>query len=229
MKKLAALIFTFGLSVGLSLTALAANPVVEMKTNMGTITIELNQEKAPNSVENFLQYVKSGFYTNTIFHRVIEGFMIQGGGFEVGMKEKSTSSPIKNEANNGLKNERGTISMARTGNPHSATAQFFINVQNNAALNHVSPELNWGYAVFGKVTSGMDVVDKIKAVRTGNEGMFQNVPLEPVVIQSVKLVDTTKPETKTDMKPETKAEPKDAKVEAKATTKTETKSTTPAK
>ena len=147
-------------ALSLAVPALAANPTVEMKTSAGTIVLELNAEKAPKSVENFLQYANAGFYNGTVFHRVIDGFMIQGGGFTPEMKQKDTRAPIQNEAKNGLKNEAGTIAMARTSNPHSATAQFYINLVNNAMLDNPSGD-GWGYAVFGKVTQGMDVVQKI--------------------------------------------------------------------
>lgn len=164
------------------------NPVVEMTTNMGKIVIELNAEKAPKTVENFLSYVKSGFYNGTIFHRVIDGFMIQGGGFTKDMKEKDTKAPIKNEADNGLGNEVGTIAMARTQDPDSASAQFFINVTYNQMLNHRSKTTaGWGYAVFGKVIEGMDVVNKIKSVKTASKGMYDDVPVEPVIIEKVIL------------------------------------------
>ncbi len=164
-------------------TTPAAKPRVELKTSMGKIVVELDPEHAPITVANFLKYVRSGQYNGTIFHRVIDGFMIQGGGFEPGMKQKPTQSPVKNEADNGLKNDKYTIAMARTSDPHSATAQFFINVADNGFLNHTAPNAQgWGYCVFGKVTAGTDVVDKIKDVSTGNRGMHQNVPLEPVVI-----------------------------------------------
>ena len=158
-------------------------PYVELETTMGNIVIELNQEKAPNTVANFLEYVKSGHYDGTIFHRVIDGFMIQGGGMDANMKEKSTNAPIQNEADNGLKNEVGTIAMARTSDPHSATAQFFINVKDNSFLNFSgkNPQ-GWGYAVFGKVTEGMDIVNKIKGVPTGKYGFHADVPTTPVVI-----------------------------------------------
>ncbi|HEX4880114.1 MAG TPA: peptidylprolyl isomerase [Limnobacter sp.] len=163
--------------------------MVKLKTNFGDITIELNAEKAPATVANFLDYAKSGFYSNTIFHRVINGFMIQGGGFEPGMKQKTTKAPVKNEADNGLKNEKYTIAMARTNDPHSATAQFFINTENNEFLNFKSPTpQGWGYCVFGKVTEGTDVVDKIVTVRTGSKGFHQDVPAEDVVIQSVEVL-----------------------------------------
>jgi peptidyl-prolyl cis-trans isomerase B (cyclophilin B) len=157
--------------------------MVNLHTNHGIISIELDAVKAPLTAENFLAYVKSGHYDNTIFHRVIDGFMIQGGGFEPGMKQKSTLAPVKNEADNQLKNDRYTIAMARTGDPHSATAQFFLNVGNNDFLNHTAPNSQgWGYCVFGKVTAGSDVVDKIKGVKTGSSGGHQDVPVEDVII-----------------------------------------------
>jgi peptidyl-prolyl cis-trans isomerase A (cyclophilin A) len=170
-----------------SLPLFAANPMVEMKTNQGTITIELYADKAPKTVENFLQYVKDGFFAGTIFHRVIDNFMVQGGGFEPGMKEKQPRAPIQNEAKNGLKNQAGTLAMARTSDPHSAAAQFFINLKDNGPLDYPSRD-GWGYAVFGKVTQGMEVVNKIAKVPTGNAGFHQNVPITPVVIESVKLL-----------------------------------------
>lgn len=170
-----------------SFAAQAANPVVLMKTTHGVVEIELNQEKAPLSVANFLAYVDAKFYDNTIFHRVIPGFMIQGGGFNKKMEQKATRAPVKNEANNGLLNDVGTIAMARTSDPHSATAQFFINVENNSALNHTGmTDAGWGYAVFGKVLKGMDVVNRIKAVRTGNLSGHQNVPMDTVTIKSIR-------------------------------------------
>ncbi|MBB3210888.1 peptidyl-prolyl cis-trans isomerase A (cyclophilin A)/peptidyl-prolyl cis-trans isomerase B (cyclophilin B) [Herbaspirillum sp. Sphag1AN] len=162
-------------------------PRVLLKTTAGDIVLELNADKAPISVANFLDYVKSGQYNGTIFHRVINGFMIQGGGFDKDMHEKATRAPIRNEASNGLKNEAYTIAMARTSAPHSATAQFFINVGNNAALDYPSRD-GWGYAVFGKVIQGTEVVDKIKQVATGSRGMYDDVPVTPVVIQSATLV-----------------------------------------
>ena len=183
MKK----IFAFLFALALSLPALAANPMVEMKTSMGTLVIELYADKAPKSVDNFLQYVKDGFYDGVVFHRVIDGFMIQGGGFEPGMKEKKTRAPIQNEAKNGLRNEPGTLAMARTQDPHSASAQFFINLVNNTPLDYPSRD-GWGYAVFGKVVQGFDVVQKIAKVPTGNAGFFQNVPATPVIIESAKLL-----------------------------------------
>jgi peptidyl-prolyl cis-trans isomerase B (cyclophilin B) len=162
-----------------------SNPQVELHiTGYGVITIELDQEKAPKSSANFLAYVNKGHYNNTIFHRVIPGFMIQGGGMEPGMAQKPTDAPIENEANNGLKNGVYTLAMARTGDPHSATAQFFINVADNGFLNHTAPSMQgWGYAVFGKVVAGTDVVDKIKAVKTGKKGFHDDVPKEDVVIE----------------------------------------------
>jgi peptidyl-prolyl cis-trans isomerase B (cyclophilin B) len=163
---------------------------VQLHTNQGVITIELDAEKAPKSVENFLSYVRKGHYDNTIFHRVIKNFMVQGGGFEPGMKQKGTDAPIENEAGNGLKNDRYTVAMARTNAPHSATAQFFINVVDNDFLNFTSPTpQGFGYAVFGKVVEGTDVVDQIKGVRTGSSGFHQDVPLEDVVIEKATIVE----------------------------------------
>lgn len=160
--------------------------MVTFHTNYGDIVINTFADKAPTTVENFLNYCKEGFYDNTIFHRVINGFMIQGGGFEPGMKQKETKAPVKNEANNGLANNRGTLAMARTNDPHSATAQFFINVADNDFLNFRAENANgWGYCVFAEVVEGMDVVDKIKGVSTGNSGFHQDVPREDVVIKSV--------------------------------------------
>ena len=162
-----------------------SNPQVELHiANYGVIILELDADKAPKSVANFLAYVNKGHYDNTIFHRVIPGFMIQGGGFEPGMKQKDCDAPIENEANNGLKNANYTVAMARTSDPHSATAQFFINVADNGFLNHTAPSAQgWGYAVFGKVVSGNDVVDKIKAVKTGRSGFHDDVPKENVLIE----------------------------------------------
>lgn len=172
----------------LSMTAAYADHAkVKIKTNQGDIIVELNEEKAPVSVKNFLQYVNEGFYNGTIFHRVINGFMIQGGGFEPSMKQKDPHAPIVLESKNGLKNTIGTIAMARTNVPDSATSQFFINVADNAMLDYPSPD-GAGYAVFGKVIAGMDVVNKIKGVATGNAGMHQNVPSTPVVIESASVV-----------------------------------------
>jgi len=163
--------------------------MVKLQTNLGTITLELDAEKAPKTVENFLAYVKAGHYDNTVFHRVIKNFMIQGGGFEPGMNQKPTNAPIDNEAANGLKNKRGTVAMARTNDPHSATAQFFINVVDNDFLDFKSPSgSGWGYCVFGQVVEGLDVVDKIKSVRTGNKGFHQDVPAEDVVIEKAEIV-----------------------------------------
>jgi peptidyl-prolyl cis-trans isomerase B (cyclophilin B) len=162
-----------------------SQPRVELHIlDHGVITLELDAEKAPKSVANFLAYVNKGHYNKTIFHRVIDGFMIQGGGFEPGMTQKPTDEPIENEANNGLRNDHYTVAMARTGEPHSATAQFFINVSNNDFLNHTAPSRQgWGYAVFGKVVEGTDVVDKIRAVSTGRRGFHDDVPKEDVVIE----------------------------------------------
>ncbi len=162
--------------------------MVNLHTNHGVISIELDAAKALVTTENFLGYVKSGHYDNTIFHRVIDGFMVQGGGFEPGMKQKPTGAQIKNEADNQLKNERYTVAMARTGEPHSATAQFFINVGDNDFLNYkASNAQGWGYCVFGKVTAGTDIVDKIKAVKTGSKGGHQDVPVEDVVITKAEV------------------------------------------
>ncbi|BAL25398.1 peptidylprolyl isomerase [Azoarcus sp. KH32C] len=162
---------------------------VKLHTNFGIITLELDADKAPVTVQNFLDYVSAGHYDNTVFHRVINGFMIQGGGFEPGMKQKPTGEQIKNEADNGLKNKKGTIAMARTQAPHSATAQFFINVADNDFLDFRSPDIQgWGYCVFGRVTEGMDVVDAIRAVRTGSSGFHQDVPVEDVLIQRAEII-----------------------------------------
>lgn len=164
-------------------------PIVEFDTTHGAIVIELDAQKAPVTVANFLDYVESGHYDGTVFHRVIDGFMIQGGGMDSKMNEKRTGTPIKNEADNGLKNDVGTIAMARTSDPHSAAAQFFINVKNNDFLNYTSPTpQGWGYAVFGKVTNGMDVVNQIKGVATGRYGHHADVPTTPVVINSAKVI-----------------------------------------
>lgn len=180
------------ITAGLLLSAAAlAAPTLEMKTSQGTIVIDLDSEKAPKTVQNFLQYAKDGFYNGTVFHRVMDGFMIQGGGFSAEMAEKPTLAPVENEARNGLKNLRGTIAMARRQDPHSATAQFFINHKDNASLDYPSPD-GWGYAVFGKVVKGMDVVDKIAKAPTGNRGMHRNVPVEPITIQSVKVISDNK-------------------------------------
>ena len=162
-----------------------SNPKVALHiANHGVITLELDAAKAPKSVANFLSYVNKGHYDNTVFHRVIPGFMVQGGGFAVGMKQKPTDGEIENEANNGLKNDNYTVAMARTNAPHSASTQFFINVSNNGFLNHTAPSASgWGYAVFGKVVSGTEVVDKIKAVKTGSKGGHSDVPVEDVIIE----------------------------------------------
>lgn len=176
------------LAAGLALCAAAwAGPKVELQTNMGRIVLELDQEKAPVTVKNFLTYVRDKHYDGTIFHRVIPGFMIQGGGYTAKMEEKSTNSPIANEGRNGLKNLRGTIAMARRGDPNSATAQFFINHKDNASLDYPSYD-GFGYAVFGRVVQGMDVVDKIAQVPTTTRTMHENVPVEPVVIQTAKII-----------------------------------------
>jgi peptidyl-prolyl cis-trans isomerase B (cyclophilin B) len=160
-----------------------------MTTTVGPITLELDADNAPKTVENFLSYVNNGFYDGTIFHRVINNFMIQGGGFTAEMEQRATEAPIENEANNGLQNARGTIAMARTQDPHSATAQFFINVQDNDFLNHTGENMQgWGYAVFGKVTDGEDVLDKIRCVQTGSQAGHQDVPVEPIIIESVTVI-----------------------------------------
>ena len=160
---------------------------VLMTTNKGNITVELDADKAPKTVANFLDYVNKGHFTNTIFHRVIKDFMIQGGGFEPGMKQKTTDATVENEAKNGLKNDKYTIAMARTSAPHSASAQFFINTKNNDFLNYPGQD-GWGYAVFGKVTSGTEIVDEINGVRTSRSGMHSDVPVEPVIIEKVEVV-----------------------------------------
>jgi len=163
--------------------------MIRMQTNHGAIVIELDAQKAPKTVANFLAYANAGFYDGTIFHRVIDGFMIQGGGFSPGMKQKPTQAPVENEAVNGLRNDRGTLAMARTNDPHSATAQFFINLKDNDFLNFTSPTpRGWGYCVFGRVVEGMDVVDKIKGVTTGSRGGHQDVPENDVVIERVEVV-----------------------------------------
>ena len=183
--------FAFAQNVTSASAATHEKPRVEIKTSLGSMVIELDPAAAPKTVENFLSYVKSGQYDGTVFHRVIKGFMIQGGGFSADMKEKSTKAPIKNEAEMafkaGVKNDRGTIAMARTGDPHSATAQFYINHGNNDMLNFPSRD-GFGYVAFGKVVSGIEVVDKIAEVATGNKGQYQNVPQTPVVIEKVTLI-----------------------------------------
>ncbi len=160
--------------------------MVTITTNFGDIKVNLFEDKAPETVKNFLEYVNAGFYDNTIFHRVIDGFMIQGGGFDADMQQKPTNKPVKNEANNGVSNKTGTLAMARTQDPHSATAQFFINVKDNDFLDFTSESMQgWGYCVFGEVVEGMDVIEQIKKVKTGNHGYHGDVPVEPVVMQSV--------------------------------------------
>jgi cyclophilin family peptidyl-prolyl cis-trans isomerase len=186
MKKLLLkTLFTLLLSAIFATHAWAEKVLVE--TSLGNIVLQLNKEKAPKTVENFLQYVEAGFYNGTIFHRVIKGFMIQGGGFSPDMKKKQTRAPVQNEAKNGLKNKRGSIAMARTSAPHSATAQFFINHKDNTSLDYPSRD-GWGYAVFGEVTEGMDVVDAIAGQKTGRKNGMQNVPSTPVVIEKVSLL-----------------------------------------
>jgi peptidyl-prolyl cis-trans isomerase A (cyclophilin A) len=180
-------LFLFVLAFLFGIAAHAANPMLEVKTSQGTLTIDLYQDKAPKTVENFLQYAKDGFFNGTIFHRVIPDFMIQGGGFTPDMKEKEARAPIKNEAKNGLKNELGTLAMARTNDPHSAAAQFYINLKDNSFLDNPGRD-GWGYAVFGKVVQGLDVMQKIAKVPTGNAGPHQNVPTTPILIESVKLL-----------------------------------------
>lgn len=186
-------LFILGMAV-VPAGALAANPQVDVRTTLGTIRLELYPAKAPKTVENFLQYVKDGHYDGTVFHRVINGFMIQGGGYENGSyREKKTRPPVQNEAKNGLKNDLGTIAMARTPDPHSASAQFFINVSNNDFLNAERAQDGWGYAVFGKVVDGMDVVMKIAKTPTGPGGPFRSdVPKQPVVIESMTVVGAKK-------------------------------------
>lgn len=184
-SRRAVLGFATGLLLATSAIAQTAN-TVKFQTSIGDFSVEVYPDKAPKTVENFLQYVKDKQYDGTIFHRVMDGFMVQGGGFTTDMKEKAVRAPIPLEAKNGLKNERGTIAMARTSNPNSATAQFFINVVNNDGLNAPQPD-GYGYAVFGKVVSGMDVIDKIRVSATGNKGVFQNVPNTPIVINSATL------------------------------------------
>jgi len=177
------------LGAGASARAQRSHPLVKLETSMGDITLELYPDKAPVTVANFLEYVKAGFFNGTIFHRVINGFMIQGGGLDAQLNKKPTRAPIKNEADNGLTNDAYTVAMARTGDPNSATAQFFISVVNNTMLNHTAktPQ-GWGYAVFAKVVQGKEVVDKIKAVPTATKGMYENVPVEPVTIIKATVV-----------------------------------------
>ena len=188
MKKLtiACLMLITGI---ISSVAMAANPQVKLETSHGDIMLLLDAQAAPESVANFVLYVEDGFYNGTVFHRVIKDFMIQGGGFEQGMKKKDSRTPIKNEANNGLKNLRGSIAMARTGDPHSATAQFFINTVDNSFLDHTGQNTRgWGYAVFGKVISGMETVDRIRNLKTGKTGMYRDVPVQPVIINKASLI-----------------------------------------
>ncbi len=167
----------------------AALPQVEIRTNLGAITVELQADKAPESVKNFLGYVEAKHYDKTVFHRVIDGFMIQGGGFDLSLTQKKTGAPVRNEAHNGLRNGRYTLAMARTSDPHSATAQFFINVADNSPLDHRGKtDAGWGYAVFGRVVSGQAVVDKIARVPTGSAGGLRDVPVDPVLIESVRLL-----------------------------------------
>ncbi|HXU44523.1 MAG TPA: peptidylprolyl isomerase [Thermoanaerobaculia bacterium] len=178
-----------GAGAGSKATAPAKNPHVALETSKGKIVLELDAQKAPKTVANFLAYVKAGHFNGTIFHRVIPGFMIQGGGFTPDMTQKPTNPPIENEAGNGLKNDRGTIAMARTNDPGSASAQFFINLVDNAPLNHRDTSMSgWGYAVFGKVIEGLDVVDAIGKVPTGNKSYFQDVPIDPVLIKKASVV-----------------------------------------
>ena len=187
MKKI---LFACLLSLVFCSYAMAADPAVRMETSMGDIVIRLDAAKAPKTVANFLDYVKAGFYNGTVFHRVIAGFMIQGGGFTADMQQKPTNKPIQNEADNGLRNAKYTIAMARTSDPNSATAQFFINTKDNAFLNFRSKDTQgWGYAVFGKVIRGQEVVDKIEKVSTGRRGMFDDVPREPVIIKKVSVIE----------------------------------------
>ena len=186
----AALIMMMTISNTVAKDSKEKNPKINIETTKGKIVLQLNSEKAPVTVSNFLEYVKSGHYDGTVFHRVIQNFMIQGGGFTADMRQKAVNDPIKNEADNGLKNDRGTIAMARTPNPHSATAQFFINTVDNSFLNHKSKDMNgWGYAVFGKVIEGMGVVDTIASVKTGIKGGHRDVPVEPVVILKATVED----------------------------------------
>jgi len=190
LARLATLILMGCISFPLTLAA-QGNPGAIIRTSMGDIQLELYRDKAPASVENFIGYANSGFYDGTIFHRVIGHFMIQGGGFTPDMQKKTTGEAIENEAANGLSNKKGTVAMARTNQPHSATAQFFINVENNSSLDYTSGSNSrtWGYAVFGRVTSGMDVVEQIRYVETTSQPPFSDVPVEPVVIESVEIID----------------------------------------
>jgi len=186
ITALFALLMCFAMQTSYS-SPQGTSPMVKLHTNKGMITLQLDAEKAPDTVKNFLEYVNSGFYTDTIFHRVINNFMIQGGGFESGMKHKDTNPPIKNEAANGLKNDKYTIAMARTGDPHSATAQFFINIKDNGFLDYPGQD-GWGYCVFGKVVEGTEVVDAIRQVKTGNSAGHQDVPLEDIIITNAEVL-----------------------------------------
>ncbi len=189
--------FVFLLALILTPAALAANPKVEFKTSLGTVVIDLYPENAPQTVDNFLQYVKDGFYDGTVFHRVIPGFMVQGGGFTRNLQQKPTRPAIRNEAGNGLRNAVGTVAMARTKDPHSATAQFFINVADNDFLDFKSPDENgYGYTVFGRVSAGMDVVQKMLQVPTATTGPHQNVPRTPIVIESTRLIEAAPAKSK---------------------------------
>ncbi len=191
MKKLTIAFLMLATGI-ISSAAMAANPKVKLETSHGEIVLLLDAQAAPESVANFVLYVEDGFYNGTVFHRVIKDFMIQGGGFEQGMKKKDTRAPIKNEANNGLKNVRGSVAMARTGDPHSATAQFFINTVDNSFLDHSGQNTRgWGYAVFGKVISGMETVDRIRNLQTGTAGMFRDVPVESVIINKASLIEAS--------------------------------------
>ena len=183
-------LIVFALLASSALSALAANPMVELKTTQGDIVVEVFADKAPKSADNFIQYVKDGFYNGTVFHRVIDGFMIQGGGFDADMKQKSTRAPIENEARNGLRNEVGTLAMARTADPHSASSQFFINLVANTALDYPSRD-GWGYAVFGKVVKGLEVVESIAKQPTANRGFHQNVPVEAVIVNSARVLEAS--------------------------------------
>ena len=190
-------LLTIALTLSFSITGYAANPQVEIKTNLGSMVVELYPDKAPKTVDNFLRYVKDGHYRDTVFHRVIPGFMIQGGGFDKTLAQKPTRAPVENEASNGLRNDAGTIAMARTSDPHSATAQFFINVSNNAFLNHTSPtSQGYAYTVFGKVIRGMDVAEKIARTPTGRRGPFPgDVPMSDIVIEETRLIADRTPPT----------------------------------
>jgi cyclophilin family peptidyl-prolyl cis-trans isomerase len=188
MRNLLLATFVTGFAAALPLAAIAANPQVEIKTSMGSMTVELYEDKAPKTVENFLTYVKAGHYNGTIFHRVIPGFMIQAGGYSKDLYEKPTRPPIEHEGAKCGSNDLGTIAMARTGDPHSATSQFFVNVVNNSRLNYTLPPNGWGYCAFGRVVKGMDVAQKIVAVPTVAQGQHQNLPKDAITIESISLV-----------------------------------------